>query len=106
MYKCEICSVCFDEPRRIHSSFGDGEVTRDYWSEVCPICGDHYFAKAEWCENCHGGTRFSDEKLCKACRKDLLSRINAFMDELTYSEVQQFDDWMDGYSLEDRKKWR
>ena len=45
------------------------------------------------------------EWLCRPCRRRLLKAVTAFFDDLTVEEEAQFDEWMDGDSITDRRRW-
>lgn len=102
-YLCEICGTAFDEPTIIERNENIAGFWVPYRAAVCPICGTPYFVKAEEC-SC-GGVRIAGDRLCKECRGNLLKRITGFFDELTVEEEEQFDDWMDGESIANRKRW-
>lgn len=70
----------------------------------CPACESTDVEPAEDCPTCDGAMRLKD-CLCRACRKALLDRVTAFFDELTDEEASQFDAWMDGNSIFDRRHW-
>lgn len=70
----------------------------------CPACESPEVEPAEDCPKCGGAMRPGD-RLCRSCRKALLARVTDFFDTLTYEEETQFDEWMDGNSITDRRHW-
>lgn len=103
-YLCEICGTVFEEPFvQDRRDILGGFPFRDKVS-LCPICATPYYHKVEEC-TC-GGVRSVGEKLCRGCRRGLLKRVVDFFDGLTAEEEEQFDDWMDGESITNRKRWR
>lgn len=70
----------------------------------CPACESPDVEPAEDCPKCGGGIR-PEDWLCRACRKKLLARVTDFFDTLTENEESQFDEWMDGNSITDRRHW-
>jgi hypothetical protein len=102
---CDYCGVFFDEPvchtytEKMHG------MPRSYVEEACPICGCDSFSAANYCPKCKN-PKHAGDRLCRDCRKALLERVCSFADELTAEEEQQFDDWMDGDSIENRRKWK
>jgi len=105
MYLCEVCDTAFDEPVIYHGIDRMREITRPYTEELCPICGEPYFTKAERCR-CGMGYRRKWESLCKPCRLVLLSRVNDFFDTLGVEEAEQFDSWMEADSISNRRNWQ
>lgn len=73
---------------------------------LCPECGGSDIEEAVRCGNdsCIGMMRIRDY-ICADCRRDLLARVIDFFDTLTAEEEEQFDEWMDGNSITDRRKW-
>ena len=41
--------------------------------------------------------------LCESCRMSLKRRVTEFFDTLTAEEEQQFDAWMEGSSITERR---
>ena len=70
----------------------------------CPACESSMVEAAEACPKCGGAMRPRDW-LCRPCRRRLVKRVIAFFDDLTCEEEAQFDDWMDGDSVTDRRRW-
>ncbi len=70
----------------------------------CPECESPEVQPAEPCPKCGGAMRPGD-LLCRPCRKALLVRITKLFDALTCAEEAQFDEWMDGDSIADRRRW-
>lgn len=104
MYICDICNEEFAEPIAVKEMNGDGEHR---WEEIflcCPICMESHYSAVDSCPVCDGW-KLSGDKLCKPCRTRLKERFIAFADELTAEEEEQFDDWLDGVSVTERKKW-
>lgn len=100
---CEDCKISFDEPNRAtHMETIDGFVTK-YVEETCPHCGSQYFVDADICQ-C-GQEKRKDEILCESCRYKLKVKFMAFADELTADEENQMDEWLDGCSILERRKW-
>lgn len=105
MYLCDVCNTPFDRPvSHVENMAYDGG-TIAYEEQMCPVCGSIYFSEVVSCPDCGNWMRKSDI-LCKSCRSDLLSRFTAFADQLTAAEEQQIDEWMDGDSISDRRKWK
>ena len=104
MYLCENCGTFFDKP--IQKVFYDQSVdcSAKFYEQLCPVCMLPYFSDADYCPKCNG-YKFTEEILCKTCRADLLKRFNKFADNLTAEEEQQLDEWTDGVSITERKKW-
>lgn len=103
-YICDVCNTAFDEPLIVKRN-----VNLNGWFEsteeaLCPICNNPYISKAEPCA-C-GGLRRAHALMCRSCREDLAKRVNDFFDGLTAEEEQQFDDWMDGDTITNRKAWK
>jgi hypothetical protein len=48
----------------------------------------------------------SGDILCKPCRERLKRKFIAFADELTAPEEEQLDEWLDGVSVTERKRWQ
>ena len=71
---------------------------------ACPACESTEVRPAETCPKCGGAMRPRDW-ICRPCRKALLARITNFFDTLTCEEESQFDEWMDGDSVSDRRRW-
>ena len=97
-YYCYSCEQSFSEPRVIKSY-----LCKEY---TCPLCGETDITEAHFCETdiCTNLIPM-DEKLCKACRCELLRKFNAFADALTAVEEEALDDMLDGECIADRKKW-
>jgi hypothetical protein len=105
-YQCNYCDVCFDEPLIVSYKEHIGEnMTRLYKEERCPICGCDSFREVGECQNCDGIAE-EDDILCKKCKRSLKRRVTEFFDTLTEAEEQQFDIWMDGDSIINRRKWK
>lgn len=101
---CNCCGTVFDEPRkRVTTEWIDGHLRTDT-ELICPLCGEPYIDPVVPCPGCDG-FKFPEEILCKDCRKDLLQLITSFADDLTAEQEQQFNDWMDGDIIENRRKW-
>lgn len=104
MYKCMDCGLVFDEPmerrEKVHTQV-EPEIYVEY---VCPDCLNTEIAEADLCPEC-GSAKYKDEILCRDCREDLLDRVKAFFDGFTAEEEEQFDEWMDGRSITDRREW-
>ena len=104
MYVCEICDVTFSEPLAVKEMNGDGE---NRWEEItlcCPVCMESRYSTIDRCPVCDEW-KLSGDILCKPCRKNLKNKLAAFAYELTAEEEEQLDEWMDGVSITERKKW-
>lgn len=105
MYLCELCRTPFDRPLTItERAVEDGHIRTDV-ETLCPVCGHAHYAPAEECPVCKGW-KFQHEHLCASCRSDLLRRVIDFADGLTAEEEEQLDDWMDGDTITNRRKWK
>ena len=104
-YICENCGTVFDEPHRRKYTEALGEFTYTYTEETCPACGEDLFEAVELCPRCGDRYKLCGEILCKECRTDLLRRVIDFADGLTAEEEAQLDEWLDGASIEERRKW-
>lgn len=104
MFICGICETPFDEPL-IHkeTTVEEGRLRADV-EALCPICASPDFTEAGLCPKCKSWKPKQD-RLCGACRADLLRRFTAFADKLTAEEEEQLDDWMDGESVTNRRNW-
>lgn len=71
---------------------------------ACPACESTEVVPADVCPRCGGAMRPKDW-LCRPCRRRLLKAVTAFFDDLTVEEEAQFDEWMDGDSITDRRRW-
>lgn len=98
MYKCLNFGHVFEEPKKI----GYG-IEKEY---ACPICGDGY-EEAVRCANprCMNWKLDGVNTLCCACATELKNKIIKFFDGFTAEEEEQFDIWMDGYSITDRESF-
>lgn len=104
-YRCDYCGVFFDEPTVTRHSESIDRRIRRYSEEHCPICGGDSFTESNTCPGCFGQKLLTD-LLCDSCRESLKARVIGFFDTLTAREEQQFDDWMDGCSIQNRKDWK
>ena len=103
-YLCDICGTVFDAPAvRVYRERIDGWTRRDT-ERVCPVCGNEYYTPADECV-C-GAPIHQGDRLCLRCRSGLLARVQAFSDDLTAREAEQFDDWMDGSGIRDWRDWK
>lgn len=105
MYLCDNCSTPFDTPLRKRDVYQEDGHTRVEYELLCPICGTPYFDPADRCPKCDGW-KYHGDHLCRSCRADLLQRFTAFADTLTAEEEEQLDDWTDGESITNRRKWK
>lgn len=105
-YQCNYCKVGFDEPITVtyKEHIGDN-MTRLYREERCPICGCDSFEDAGECQLC-GSITDAEEILCKRCKRNLKKRLIDFFDTLTAEEEEQFDAWMDGDTITNRREWK
>ena len=104
-YICNDCEAVFDRPSIEDCSFSHAFGYERQYRRVCPECESPDISDApDVCPQCGGSMRGTDT-LCRSCRKELLSRVCSFFDSFTAEEEQQFDEWMDGNSISDRKKW-
>ena len=105
-YLCDYCHAFFDEPKAVNYVDVLGDFfKRRYTEYFCPICGEDSFSEADYCPKCDK-PKLRTENLCDDCRKDLLTRFNAFADELTEEEEDQLDEWLDGESIKSRREWK
>ena len=105
-YQCNYCNVGFDKPITVTYTENLGEnMTRVYKEERCPICGCDSFRDAGECEKCGSIAELGDV-LCRKCKRDLKKRIIDFFNYLTAEEEEQFDNWMDGDSIVNRRNWK
>ena len=102
-YQCDVCNTIFDEPRIQTRTERLGEWFSTSREVLCPICATPYFSEIEHCK-C-GGNRRVNEHMCRECRAELLTRVRTFFDEFTAEEEEQFDEWMDGDTVTNRKEW-
>ena len=103
-YICDFCGTGFDEPEAVNYVEINGDCKRRYTEYFCPVCGEESYSDADECPKC-GEVKLTGDTLCRDCRKDLLRRFTAFADSLTAEEEQQIDDWLEGDSITNRKKW-
>ena len=96
----------FNEPKPFLDGFSHAFGTEVYSAPGCPQCGSTDFRELDVCPHCESQLKAKYAHLCKSCHAELLARIQNFFDTLTAEEEQQFDDWMDGNSITDRKTWR
>lgn len=105
-YACDYCGVIFDKPSIVHYTEHLGEhLRRSYSDERCPICGCCSFREMDECRGC-GSTAEAGDILCRKCKRNLKKRIIDFCDTLTAEEEEQFDEWMDGDSITNRRNWK
>lgn len=105
MFVCDICNVTFSEPIAVKETNGDGEHR---WEEIilcCPICMESHYSTIDECPVCDEW-KMSGDILCKPCRERLKRKFIAFADELTAPEEEQLDEWLDGVSVTERKRWQ
>lgn len=103
-HHCDYCGVYFGEPSVSQYSEFVGGYLRKYAEERCPICGCDSFSGADNC-SC-SRPKLTGERLCESCKAALKARVVSFFDTLTAEEEEQFDDWMDGDSIANRKEWK
>lgn len=103
-YRCDYCGVFLDRPVRIRHTERIGDWTRTYTEDLCPSCGsEDCFSEANYCE-C-GRPKNAADCLCTTCMVELKTRVCEFFDSLTSDEEEQFDEWMDGDTITNRRKW-
>lgn len=104
MYKCESCGTVFEHPyvRTYIDQSVDCKAT--FRECLCPACFMPDIDEANSCPGCDC-FKFRDEILCKSCRSELLKRFTDFADELSPEQEEQLDDWLDGDSIKNRRKW-
>lgn len=106
-YRCNYCEAGFDEPITVTYKEHIGEnMTRLYKEERCPICGCDNFREVDICQKCGDPTEEQGDILCKRCKRILKKKIIGFFDLLTATEEEQFDAWMDGESITNRRAWK
>lgn len=104
---CRDCGAQFRKAAQRPDGFTHAFGVERYTSPCCPDCGsDDISSDMEPCENCNEQLRPRGEFLCRSCKATLIQKISAFFDTLTAEEEEQFDAWMDGNSITDRKNWR
>ena len=105
-FACDYCGAVFSNPAIVRYTEHLGEnLRRSYSDERCPICGCCSFCEISECKNCGSHTEVG-EILCHKCKRSLKKRIVDFFDTLTYEEEQQFDEWMDGDTVTNRRNWK
>lgn len=103
-YRCDYCGVFFDEPTAAHHAESLNGHIRRYSEEQCPACGCDSFSEVNECPGCQK-PKLTTDRFCYPCRKALKTRVIDFFDTLTAEEEQQFDDWMDGDTVTNRRDW-
>ena len=103
-FVCLDCGAKFDEPLVEDCGFVHEFGYQKAWSDRCPHCGSGEYIPTTDCPKCNAEMP-STVTLCDDCRAALLEKVNAFFDELTEEEEDQFDEWMDGNSIKSRKRW-
>lgn len=103
-YICDICDTRFDEPVRRRASCVILGQRLAYEEEFCPVCESPRFEKADRC-TCNN-TKLEEETMCRECRQEFARKVCRFFDALSPEELEQFDAWMDGESIENRRKWK
>ena len=106
IHKCIDCGLMFAEPAEVLDGFTHEFGQTIYRVPSCPNCGGRDFVEMDTCPRCARHLKEKDAHLCPRCAGDLLRRIHDFFDSLTAEEEAQFDEWMDGNSITDRKTWR
>jgi hypothetical protein len=105
-YQCDICDAVFDKPTVVEKrEYLGNDTHRIYSEEKCPICGGTHFTPVSRCESCRGWAQEGDV-LCTSCKQARVIRIHDFFDTLSAEEEAQFDAWMDGNSITDRRSWK
>lgn len=104
-YICETCDMVFDEPLQLQDTEQLGEGVYQSRRELCPVCGGPYFTRADLCGCCKDRWKRLNEHLCANCREALKLKFAVFADDLTREEVLQLDSWLEGTSIEERRKW-
>lgn len=104
-YQCNYCDVGFDVPTVVtYKEYLGENMTRLYKDERCPICGCDSFRDVGECAKCGDAAEVGDI-LCKQCKRSLKKRLIEFFDTLTTEEEEQFDEWMDGDTITNRRGW-
>lgn len=103
MYLCRNCFRSFDEPHTVFEKVSTDRGAETYTYNICPHCEEDDFEEADHCR-C-GDIKFKSNILCYGCRRTLAAKFNAFADELTAEEEEQLDEWLDGNSVTDRRKF-
>lgn len=103
-YVCEICDTVFDEPVDRSEIFShDGEFYEHYSHSVCPVCASTRFKRAETC--LCGNFMGRGDNLCPQCKESLRERFKAFCEDLSFSELNELNDMLDGLPLQEALRW-
>lgn len=97
MYICCDCGHVFDDPKRI---VDDSPEYGRFVESLCPKCESGNYEVADWCPDCDKWKPKSD-KLCEACREELLDRFRTFRETLTAAQEEELDNLLDGNSITD-----
>ena len=98
MYYCELCGTFFDKPHI--RTYQDPRA--EFQEVVCPVCLEPHIEEAAFCPACDQPMPVGPV-LCESCRMSLKRRVTEFFDTLTAEEEQQFDAWMEGSSITERR---
>ena len=91
MYYCELCGTFFDKPH-----------IRTYKDHTVDPRAEFHIEEAAFCPACDQPMPVGPV-LCESCRMSLKRRVTEFFDTLTAEEEQQFDTWMEGCSITERR---
>ena len=108
MYRCEDCRIKFETPIEVDDSFDHAFGWEKRTLLACPNCRSDRIETVVRCGNPRDNIGFMrpDDIICEDCRRELKKAVIGFFDRMTYEEEQQFDAWMDGTSIQDRKEWK
>ena len=102
MYYCELCGTFFDKPHIRTYKDHTVDPRAEFQEVVCPVCLEPHIEEAAFCPACDQPMPVGPV-LCESCRMSLKRRVTEFFDTLTAEEEQQFDTWMDGRSITERR---
>ena len=102
MYYCELCGTFFDKPHIRTYKDPTVDPRAEFQEVVCPVCLEPHNEEAAFCPACDQPMPVGPV-LCESCRMSLKRRVTEFFDTLTAEEEQQFDTWMEGCSITERR---
>ena len=102
MYYCELCGTFFDKPHIRTYKDPTVDSRAEFQEVVCPVCLEPHIEEAAFCPACDQPMPVGPV-LCESCRMYFKRRVTEFFDTLTAEEEQQFDAWMEGCSITERR---